>query len=91
MHIGMIKPIDKESIIKIAKKQKPIFTLENHSIIGGVGSSVCDVVCSSNYPCRVIKFGVNDTFGQSGKPDELLEYYNLTPNQIANEIKKYLV
>lgn len=91
MHIGMIKPIDRESIIKIAKKQKPIFTLENHSIIGGVGSSVCDVVCSSDSPCRVIKFGVNDTFGQSGTPNDLLEYYNLTPNQIANEIKKYLV
>lgn len=91
IHIGMIKPIDKESIIKAAKKQKPIFTLENHSVIGGLGSSVCDVVCASDYPCRVIKFGVNDVFGQSGTPDGLLEYYNLTPKQIANEIKKYLV
>lgn len=91
MHIGMIKPIDKESIIKIAKKQKPLFTLENHSVIGGVGSSVCDVVCSSDYPCRVIKFGVNDTYGESGTPSDLLEYFNLTPKQIANEIKKYLV
>lgn len=91
IHIGMIKPIDKESIIKAAQKQKPIFTLENHSVIGGLGSSVCDVVCASDYPCRVIKFGVNDVFGQSGTPDGLLEYYNLTPKQIANEIKKYLV
>ena len=91
MHIGMLKPIDKESIINCAKKQKTIFTLENHSIIGGLGSSVCNVVCASDYPCRVIKFGVNDTFGQSGTPDELLEFYNLTPVQIANEIKKYLV
>ena len=86
IHIGMIKPIDKESIIKAAQKQKPIFTLENHSVIGGLGSSVCDVVCASDYPCRVIKFGVNDVFGQSGTPDGLLEYYNLTPQQIANEI-----
>ena len=91
MHIGMIKPIDKESIIKIAKKQKPLFTLENHSVIGGLGSSVCNVVCSSDYPCRVIKFGVNDTYGESGTPFDLLEYFNLTPKQIANEIKKYLV
>lgn len=91
VHIGMIKPIDKKSIIKIAKKQKPIFTFENHSIIGGLGSSVCDVVCASDYPCRVIKFGVNDIYGQSGTPDDLLRHYNLTPKQIANEIKKYLV
>lgn len=91
MHIGMIKPIDKESIIKAAQKQKPIFTLENHSVIGGLGSSVCNVVCSSDYPCRVIKFGVNDTYGESGTPFDLLEYFNLTPKQIANEIKKYLV
>lgn len=91
MHIGMIKPIDKESIIKVAQKQKTIFTLENHSVIGGLGSSVCDVVCASDYPCRVVKFGVNDVFGQSGTPDGLLEHYNLTPKQIANEIKKYLV
>ncbi len=91
MHIGMIKPIDKESIIKAAQKQKTIFTLENHSVIGGLGSSVCDVVCASDYPCRVVKFGVNDVFGQSGTPDGLLEHYNLTPKQIANEIKKYLV
>lgn len=91
IHIGMIKPIDKENIIEIAKKQKPIFTLENHSVIGGLGSSVCDVICDSNYPCRVIKFGVNDIYGQSGTVDELLKYYHLTPKQIANEIKKYLV
>ena len=69
-----IKPIDKEIIIKCAKETKKIITIEDHSIIGGLGSAVCEVL-SEEYPCKVIRMGINDTFGKSGKAEELMTYY----------------
>lgn len=81
-----IKPIDKELIIKCAKETKKIVTIEDHSIIGGLGTAVCEVL-SENYPVKVIRMGVKDTFGKSGKAEELLKYFKLTANDIIEICK----
>lgn len=86
INIHTIKPIDKEIIINAAKETKFIITAEEHNIIGGLGSAVCDVL-SENYPSKVIKIGVNDMFGMSGSALELLEKFQLTGEHIANRIK----
>ena len=74
INMSTIKPIDKEVIIESAKKTGAIVTVEEHSVIGGLGSAVSDVV-SENYPVLVKKIGINDVFGQSGKPKQLIEEY----------------
>lgn len=82
-----IKPIDKELIVKSAKETKRIITIEDHSIIGGLGSAVCEVL-SDEYPCKVTRMGMKDTFGKSGKAEKLLEYFGLTKDAIIEEIKR---
>ena len=82
-----IKPIDKELIIKCAKETKKIITIEDHSIIGGLGSVVCEVL-STEYPTKVIRMGIKDTFGKSGKAEELLTYFGLTSRSIIEKIKE---
>lgn len=82
-----IKPIDKDLIIKGAKETKKIITIEDHSIIGGLGSAVCEVL-SENYPTKVIRMGVKDTFGKSGKAEKLLEYFKLTSKDIIEKVKE---
>ncbi|MDU2108951.1 transketolase family protein, partial [Clostridium sp.] len=77
INIHTIKPIDEELIIKAAKETGVIVTAEEHSIIGGLGSAVAEVV-SEKCPVPVLRVGVKDTFGESGKPNELLEKYGLT-------------
>lgn len=89
INIHTIKPIDEELIIKAAKETGVIVTAEEHSIIGGLGSAVAEVV-SENCPVPVLRVGVKDTFGESGKPNELLEKYGLTSNDIVNKVKKAL-
>ncbi|MBW2975803.1 transketolase family protein [Candidatus Woesearchaeota archaeon] len=81
INIHTIKPIDKELILKAAKETKAIITAEDHSIIGGLGSAVAEVV-SENHPVKIRRIGVNDEFGQSGKPDELYKKYGLTKENI---------
>lgn len=80
-----IKPIDKEMIVKCAKETKKIITLEDHSIIGGLGSAVCEVL-SEEYPCKVTRMGINDTFGKSGKPEDLMKYFKIDAQSIAEKI-----
>ena len=82
-----IKPIDKELIIKCAKETKKIITIEDHSVIGGLGSAVCEVL-STNYPSKVIRMGVKDTFGKSGKAEELLAYFGLNSRAIIEKVKE---
>ena len=79
-----IKPIDKELIIKCAKETKRIITIEDHSTIGGLGSSVCDVL-SENYPTKVEKMGINDKFGESGKAEELMRFYGIDAQTIVEK------
>ena len=89
INIHTIKPIDEELIIKAAKETGVIVTAEEHSIIGGLGSAVAEVV-SENCPVPVLRVGVKDTFGESGKPNELLEKYGLTSNDIVNKVKEVI-
>ena len=89
INIHTIKPIDEELIIKAAKETGVIVTAEEHSVIGGLGSAVAEVV-SENCPVPVLRVGVKDTFGESGKPNELLEKYGLTSNNIVNKVKEVI-
>lgn len=87
INIHTLKPIDKEIIIKAAKETKAIVTAEEHSIIGGLGSTVSEVVVE-NYPVIVKRIGINDCFGESGKPNELLVRYGLTAENIVKSVKE---
>lgn len=83
--IHTIKPIDKDLIIKCAKETKRIITVEDHSIIGGLGSAVCEVL-AEECPAKVERMGMPDCFGRSGKAEELLEYYKIDTNSIVSKI-----
>ena len=89
LHAPVVKPLDGATIIEKAKQTKFVITVENHSIIGGLGSTVCELL-AEYYPMPVQRIGINDTFGQSGKWDYLLEYYGLTANKLAKTIKKHI-
>jgi len=80
--IHTIKPIDKEIIIKAAKETDKIITIEDHSIIGGLGTAVMEVL-AENYPKKVTRLGINDTFGRSGKAEKLMEVYGITTKDIV--------
>jgi len=84
--IHTIKPIDKDLIIKAAKETGAIVTAEEHSILGGLGSAVSEVL-SENYPTPVKRVGVEDKFGKSGKPELLLEKYGLSAANIVSKAK----
>lgn len=90
INIHTIKPIDEELIIETAKTHDVIITAEEHTIIGGLGSAVCDVVAEQGLGCRVYKIGVKDTYGESGKPRELLRKYEIDAQAIADKIKEVL-
>lgn len=80
-----IKPLDQELVLEEARRSGAILTVEEHSIIGGLGSAVCEVI-SENHPVPVKRMGIEDQFGQSGKPDELLEHYGLTVDKIIQNV-----
>ena len=86
INMATIKPIDEEIIVKSAKETKGIVTVEEHSIIGGLGDRVSAVVCE-NYPTVVKKIGVKDVFGESGNPDALLEKHGLTVENIKETVR----
>ena len=87
INIHTIKPIDKEIIEKAAKETGVIVTAEEHSVIGGLGSAVADVVTEA-CPVPVLKIGINDVFGKSGPAAELLKVYGLTSEQIVKKAKE---
>lgn len=89
INIHTIKPIDEELIAKAARETGLIVTAEEHSVIGGLGSAVAEVV-TANLPVPVIRVGIKDTFGESGKPAELLKAYGLTSEDIVKAVKKGL-
>ena len=80
-----IKPIDRQLIIKCAKETKRIITVEDHNIVGGLGSAVCEVL-SEEYPTKVERMGIKDTFGKSGKAEELLKYFEIDSEAIIRKI-----
>lgn len=87
--IHTIKPIDKDIITDTARKTGRVITCEEHNIYGGLGSAVCEVL-SENYPTRVKRIGVKDTFGESGTPDALLKKYGLTPEEIVKAAREMM-
>ena len=87
--IHTIKPIDEEIIVKAAKETRGIVTAEEHSIIGGLGSAVAEVT-AKNAPAKIRMIGIQDRFGQSGKPDQLMAEYNLTADDIVKACKELL-
>ena len=89
MNLSSIKPIDKDALIALAKETKCIVTVEEHQIAGGMGSAVAEVL-ALNYPVPIEFIGINDLFGQSGTPDELIGYYGMDKNAIKEAVKKVL-
>lgn len=88
INIHTIKPIDADLIAEAAKKTGRIVTVEEHSVIGGLGSAVCDVLCERE-PVKVLKIGMNDMFGESGPAVKLLEKYGLDAAGIYQKIKEW--
>lgn len=86
INVPVVKPLDIQTIIDSLKKTKFAITVENHSIIGGLGSAICEAV-ASRYPSKIFRIGVHDEFGQSGKSDELLEYYGLDAKTLVKRIR----
>ena len=84
-----IKPIDKDILVKAAKETGFIVTVEEHNVSGGLGSAVCEAL-SENYPCKVKMIGVEEKFGTSGTPAELLDMYGLNGEAIASKVKAAL-
>lgn len=82
-----IKPMDEDLIIKSAKETKQLISIEDHNVIGGLGSAISEVLCKS-YPMKLTRLGVQDTFGKSGKGKELMKYFGITAKDIINEIKE---
>ncbi len=80
-----IKPIDEEIILKSAKETKLLVSMENHNILGGLGGAISEVL-TDKYPKKLLRLGVNDTFGESGKAEELLDKYGLSVERIVNLI-----
>ena len=89
VNIHTIKPLDEELIVACAKETGKIVTVEEHSIIGGLGSAVSDALCA-NYPTTVLKIGINDVFGESGPAVELIKKYGLDANSIAAKVKAFV-
>lgn len=80
-----IKPIDKEAIVRCAKETKKMITIEDHNIIGGLGSSVSEVL-TQEYPVKLTRMGIKDTFGKSGSAKELMKHFHITKEDIVEEI-----
>ena len=89
INIHTIKPIDKEIIIKAAKETKFIITCEEHSVIGGLYSAVCEVVANAA-PCKVVPVAVMDTFGKSGPAQELLDVFKLSTEGVLEKVRENL-
>ncbi len=89
INIHTIKPLDEELVIAAAKETGKVVTVEEHSVIGGLGSAVCDAL-SANAPTKVMKIGVNDVFGESGPAVELVKKYGLDADSIYEKIKAFV-
>ena len=89
INIHTIKPLDKELVVAAAKETGKVVTVEEHSVIGGLGSAICDVL-SEEAPTKVMKIGVNDTFGESGPAIELIKKYGLDGESIYKKVKAFV-
>ncbi len=89
INIHTIKPLDRELVVESAKKTGKVVTVEEHSVIGGLGSAVAEVLCEEA-PTKMLRIGVNDTFGESGPALELLHKYELDAEGIYNKVKAFV-
>lgn len=89
INIHTIKPLDRELVVQSVTKTGKAVTVEEHSVIGGLGSAVCDVLCEEA-PARVLKIGINDVFGESGPALELIKKYGLDAESIYKKVKAFL-
>ncbi|HEY6153221.1 MAG TPA: transketolase family protein [Candidatus Udaeobacter sp.] len=87
LNLSTIKPLDKEAIVSLARETDGIVTVEEHQIAGGMGSAVSEFL-TKTHPIRMAFVGVNDRFGQSGKPEELIEYYGMGVDSIVKAVRK---
>ncbi|NLM20252.1 MAG: transketolase family protein [Peptococcaceae bacterium] len=89
VNCASLKPLDKDTILKVARQTGAVVTAEEHNIIGGLGSAVAEIL-SENYPVPLYRVGIKDTFGESGSPEELLEKYGLTSTVIVQAVETVL-
>ena len=89
INMHTIKPLDEAAVIAAAEKTGKIVTVEEHSVIGGLGSAVCDVV-AQKAPAKVLKIGVNDVYGESGPAAELIKKYGLDAKSIYAKVKEFV-
>ena len=88
INFSTIKPIDKNTVIEMIEHNSLIYTVEDHEITGGLGSAIAEVMAENPSSCKLIRIGLNDTFGESGKTSELQDKYGLSANKIAELIAK---
>jgi len=89
VHMPTIKPIDRELIKKCAEETKGIITIENHSVIGGLGGAVAEVACEAS-PCRIKRLGIPDTFVDSGEDEDMFAKFGMTADAIADAAERLL-
>ena len=89
VNVASVKPLDEETIVRVAKQTKAVVTAEEHSIIGGLGSAIAEIL-SEKLPTPMVRVGLKDTFGESGKPQELLEKYGLTKVHLIKAVHEVL-
>lgn len=90
VNMHTIKPFDRETVIRSAKKTSKVVTIEEHSVIGGLGSAVAEVLSEEAISARLVRIGMPDSFGESGEPEELLVKYGITKDRLLVEIKKLM-
>ncbi len=89
VNVPVVKPIDSKTIVETAKNAKFVITVENHSVMGGLGSAICEVL-AEEYPTHVHRIGVQDKFGQSGTAEELMDCYGLSAEKLKVAIEQYI-
>lgn len=89
INVSTLKPLDKETVLDVAKKTKAVITIEDHSVFGGLGSAIAECL-SQNHPTKMKIIGVDNQFGRSGGVEELYSLYNLTAERVVSEAKELL-
>jgi len=89
VNVASVKPLDEETIVRIAKQTKAVVTAEEHNIIGGLGGAIAEVL-GEKQPTPMVRVGLKDTFGESGSPQELLEKYGLTKAALVKAVREVL-
>lgn len=89
VNVASVKPLDEETIVRVAKQTKAVVTAEEHNIIGGLGSAIAEVL-GEQQPTPMVRVGIKDTFGESGQPQELLEKFGLTKAALVQAVREVL-